>query len=227
MDLIAKAKQAVGKKAADLIEEGMLVGLGTGTTATCFINSLIDRCKKGLDIQAVATSQKSEDQAIRGGIKMVDINTLTYLDICVDGADEIDPMKRMIKGGGGALLREKIVASMSKEMVVMVDESKCVKELGRFPLPIEIVPFGFNSTVAQIVSLGFKGQIRMNNSEHKYITDSGHYIYDVALSKKHLQPEEIHRSLINIPGVVETGFFLGLAGRILVGKSNGEVNLIP
>ena len=132
-------KKAVGYKAAELIEEGMLVGLGTGTTVYYFIEKLIERVSNGLKIQAVSSSLHSAELGQKGGIPMVDINKLSYLDITVDGADEIDPKKRMIKGGGGALLREKILASMSREMVVVVDESKLSHHLGQkklFPLPI-------------------------------------------------------------------------------------------
>ncbi len=226
MDAILKAKQAVGFQAAALVEDGMLVGLGTGSTATCFIDSLIERCNEGLSIQAVATSQRSHDQALNGGIAIVDINSITRLDICVDGADEIDPKKRMIKGGGGALLKEKIVASMSSEMLVLVDDSKCVEKLGTFPLPIEIIPYAFKATLNRLESLGYKGVVRTSKGDRKYVTESGHFIYDVKLSPQHPEPVLIHQEIINIPGVVETGLFLNLAGRVLVGKSDGSVELI-
>ncbi|MEC7839314.1 MAG: ribose-5-phosphate isomerase RpiA [Chlamydiota bacterium] len=225
MNLTEQAKQAVGKKAAEMVEDGMLVGLGTGTTSACFIDSLIERCRQGLNIQAVATSQRSEKQALHGGINIIDVNSTTYLDICFDGADEIDPDKQMIKGGGGALLREKIVASMSKKMIVMVDESKCVTKLGKFPLPIEIIPFGFPSTIEQIQALGFKGQIRTTGRDYKYITDSGHYIYDIVLPSNEVTLQEVHRSLINIPGVIETGLFLGFADSVIIGKADGSIEI--
>jgi ribose 5-phosphate isomerase A len=227
MSWIKEAKKAVGYKAAELVEDGMLVGLGTGSTATYFIDGLIKRCKKGLRIEAVATSRRSQQQAINGGIPVVDINRVSTLDICFDGADEIDPQKRMIKGGGGALLREKIVASMSKEMVVIVDETKCVDKLGKFPLPIEIIPFGYRSIVNKIEQMGYLGQIRMESGNYKYVTDSGHFIYDATLTTKHPELELIQEQIIHIPGVVETGFFFGLAGRVLVGKSDGTVEIIP
>lgn len=226
MNLTNEAKKAVGEEAAAIVEEGMTVGLGTGSTATYFIDSLIKRCAKGLKIEAVATSCQSQQQAINGGIPIVDINSLSALDICFDGADEIDSSKRMIKGGGGALLREKIVASMSKEMVVLVDESKCVESLGTFPLPIEIIPFGYRSVIAKLDQLGYSGKIRMESNQHKYVTDSGHFIYDVNLRPNHKEPEEMHHEIINIAGVVETGLFFNVAGRVLVGKSDGSVELI-
>lgn len=148
-------KKAIGEKAADLIQEGMIVGLGTGSTAYWFIESLIERHKKGLNIQVVASSKKSLEQARKGKLPLIDIDSLSFLDITVDGADEIDPEKRMIKGGGGALLREKIVATMSREMVVIVDESKLVQKLGKQKLPLEILPFGHKGTLHHINQLGF------------------------------------------------------------------------
>lgn len=227
MSWVKEAKKAVGTKAAELVEDGMLVGLGTGSTATCFIESLIKRCQEGLRIEAVATSRRSQQQALNGGIPVIDINRVSTLDICFDGADEIDPQKRMIKGGGGALLREKIVASMSHEMVVIVDETKCVDTLGKFPLPIEIIPFGYRSIVNKIENMGYTGKIRMESGNYKYVTDSGHFIYDAQLSPKHPAPEEIQEQILHIPGVVETGFFFNLAGRVIVGKSDGSVEIIP
>lgn len=225
IDSIAKAKKIVGEKAAAMVEDGMLIGLGTGTTASFFIASLINRCRSGLKITAVATSRASEKQAREGGIPFADINSLTSLDICFDGADEIDPQKRMIKGGGGALLREKIVATMSGEMVVLVDESKLVDKLGSFPLPVEICPFAFTATIARIEELGYKGKLRMVGANQKHITDNGNYIFDIKLSPHSPEPSQIHISLISIPGVVETGFFLEEAGRVLIGKNNGEVEI--
>ncbi|MEM1283015.1 MAG: ribose-5-phosphate isomerase RpiA [Chlamydiota bacterium] len=227
MNWVIKAKKAVGEKAAELVEDGMLVGLGTGSTATAFIESLIKRCQKGLRIEAVATSRRSQQQALNGGIPVFDINRVSTLDICFDGADEIDPKKRMIKGGGGALLREKIVAAMSHEMVVIIDETKCVKELGKFPLPIEIIPFGYRSVIDKLEKLGYNGKVRMESGNYKYVTDSGHFIYDAQLAPKHPKPEQIQEEILHIPGVVETGFFFGLAGRVIVGKSDGSVEIIP
>lgn len=228
MDAIAEAKKAAGHKAAELVEDGMVIGLGTGSTATQFIDSLIKRYKEeGLNIEAVATSKRSQQQAMTGGIPIIDINSITQLDMCFDGADEIDPQKRMIKGGGGALLREKIVASMSKEMVVLIDESKLVKKLGAFPLPLEIIPFGVSATISQVENLGYRGKLRMSTGEYKYVTDSGHFIFDISLTPSHPEPEEIHQALINIPGVVETGLFLNYAGRVFVGKFDGTVEIIP
>lgn len=225
MNQINKAKAAVGKASAELVQDGMVVGLGTGSTAVYFIDHLASRYHQGLKIQAVATSQRSYDQAKSLGIPLLDINALTHIDITIDGADEIDPKKRMIKGGGGALLREKIIAYMSQEMVVIVDENKVVPSLGAFPLPIEIVPFAFSATLHHINEMGYHGILR-KTSERPYITDNGNFIYDVKLKYPCQDPEKVHADIRSIPGVVDTGFFFNLAGRVLVGNENGKVTIL-
>lgn len=226
MDPILQAKKQVGAYAAAMVSDGMTIGLGSGSTAECFIDSLIERCHNGLKIKAVATSERSYHQAMSGGISFVDANKVKQLDLCFDGADEIDPLKRMIKGGGGALLREKIVAGMSEEMIVLVDRNKLVPNFGSFPLPVEIVPFGMASTIAKIEHLGFSGKLRMIRDGSLYITDEGHHIYDIDLGMKSFEPEMIEAELLYIPGVVETGFFLGYAGRVIVGNLDGTVDVI-
>src|SRR5262245_41519549 len=140
------AKKAVGEAAAELIHDDMLVGLGSGTTVFYFVKKLADRCQNGLKIQTVVSSKQTEKLAESLKIPIADINSFMQLDISVDGADEIDPQKRMIKGGGGALLREKIMAKMSRHRITIVDSSKCVSQLGGFPLAVEIFPFGWKST---------------------------------------------------------------------------------
>lgn len=220
------AKDAVGKMAADLIQDGMTVGLGTGSTAACFIRSLIERCHKGLKISAVATSKRSELQARQGGIPILDINFLSSLDIVVDGADEIDHQKRMIKGGGGALLREKIVANMTHQMIVIVDHNKVVDRLGVFPLPVEVVAFANEVTLQKIKAMGYQAEFRREAEGGLYLTDNGNYIIDVKFKEPLLFPERDHRVLRSIPGVVETGFFFNLADRVLVGNEDGTVDII-
>ncbi len=221
------AKAAAGRKAAELIQSGMLVGLGTGTTATYFIARLIERVRTGLEIRAVATSERSQRQAREGDIPMVDVDSITQIDITVDGADEIDREKRMIKGGGGALLREKIVASMSREMVIVVDSSKRVEHLGRFPLPVEIVPFAYRSILFHLNSLGYNGSIRQTPQGTPYRTDNGNLIYDIHLPYPCQNPEEEHERIRAVTGVVDTGFFIKLAGRIIVGYEDGRVEILP
>lgn len=225
-DSLIAAKAAAGKKAAEFIQDGMRVGLGTGSTAFYFIDALVERCRSGLRIEAVATSERSHEQALKGGIRMIDPSMITSLDIAVDGADEIDTRKRMIKGGGGALLREKIIATMSKEMVVIVDEGKCVEALGKFPLPVEIVRFGHSSTISILDKKGYKGDLRKKDGA-PFQTDNGNYIYDITFQRTIADPE-YHESIIKlIPGVVTTGFFFHLAGRVVIGQADGSVKILP
>lgn len=218
-----KIKQAVGYKAAELIQNDMLVGLGTGSTVYYFIEKLIERVRQGLRIKAVSSSIRSAEQAAKGGIQLVDINTLSHLDITVDGADEIDSEKRMIKGGGGALLREKILASMSHEMIVVVDESKLCHQLGKHKLPVEIVSFAHEVTLKKIEKLGYKAAFRKEKDGSLYLTDNGNPIIDITFPSPLASPEKDHDALCKIPGVVETGFFFHLAGRVIIGFEDGQV----
>ncbi|MCY3973932.1 MAG: ribose-5-phosphate isomerase RpiA [Simkaniaceae bacterium] len=219
-------KRAVGTFAADRIENGSLVGLGTGSTVFYFIERLAQRCREGLDITAVASSRRSADQALRGGIRVVDTDGITEVDVTVDGADLIDRDKRMIKGGGGALLREKILAIMSKEMVVIVDESKVVDRLGPALLPVEISPFGYDATVNKIRLLGYRGEARLFDTERPYVTDNGSRIFDIRFTEPMENPETDHDKLIRIPGVLETGMFSNLAHCVLIGTQDGTVRCV-
>lgn len=218
------AKRACGYAAADLVQDGMKVGLGTGSTAFFFIERLIERCKDGLKIQAIATSEASTNQAKAGQIPLIDPHQLVYLDIDIDGADEIDRNKQMIKGGGGALFREKIIASCAKEMVVVVDESKIVDRLGKHRLPIEISPYGYTSIIEKLKRLEVVGDIRKNKNEF-YLTDNKNYILDADIQDYSGDLEELGEKLIRIPGVIETGFFWNLAGRVVVGYSDGRAEV--
>ncbi|HAZ15641.1 MAG TPA: ribose 5-phosphate isomerase A [Parachlamydiales bacterium] len=220
-------KKRLGRAAAELIKSGMRVGLGSGSTAHFFIKRLGELCAEGLAIQAVASSNESEELAKRAGIPLTDINQLSSLDIAVDGADEIDEQKRMIKGGGGALVREKILASMSTEMVVLVEESKLCSLLGKKNLPVEMIPFGIQATCRQIERLGFHGSFRKNKKGDLFITDNHNYIFDIHFPRLREHPERDHASLIQLPGVVDTGFFFHLAGRVLIGFSDGQIVTRP
>lgn len=222
----SRAKEAAGYAAAELIQHGMVVGLGTGSTATFFIKRLVERCREGLKIQAVATSVKSMLLAAEGGIPLLEINSLTSLDVDIDGADEIDPKKRMIKGGGGALVREKIVASMSREMIVVIDRSKLVNDLGKFPLPVEIISFGYRATVNHLERLGYRGVLRQTSDKVLYTTDNGNFIYDIHFNGPIAHPEKEDAAIRAIPGVVDTGFFFHLAGRVIVGNDDGSVEIL-
>jgi ribose 5-phosphate isomerase A len=218
-------KQKVGQKAAEFVQNGMLIGIGTGTTAHYFIESLIGRCQEGLKITAVSTSEKSTSQARSGGIHVLEMDAFTNIDLTIDGADEIDPSKRLIKGGGGALLREKIIASSSNEMIVIADESKLVKHLGSFGLPVEIIPFGYRATLSKLYHLGYLGEIRKNKDGSLYVTDNGNYIFDVHFQPVCSKPEEDQAIISRIPGVVETGLFIDIAGRIIIGFKDGRVEV--
>lgn len=220
------AKVAAGRKAAQLIQDGMVVGLGSGSTAECFIDSLIQRCQKGLKVQAVSSSRASTDRAKKGGIEVLDINTVKRIDVTVDGADEIDAKKRMIKGGGGAHLREKILAAASQEMVVVVDESKVVASIGTKKLPIEVVFFGSVATKKKIEKLGYPAHWRLNADETLFITENGNLLLDLHFPSPPKNPEEMDAELHHIPGVVETGFFFHMAGRVIVGYNDGDIKIL-
>lgn len=220
-------KKAVGYKAAELVQEGMLIGLGTGSTAFFFIERLIQRCEDGLQIHAVASSEHSYKQAKTGKIPLINIEKISALDMTFDGADEIDPQKRMIKGGGGAHVREKIIANMSHELVVIVDESKLVQDLGKCKLPVEVLPFAHLVTLHNIEKAGYKAEFRTLADNSLFVTDNNHFIIDIHFDKPCKHPEQDHEILIHIPGVIDTGFFFNLAGRVVVGFSDGQVVVKP
>lgn len=216
------AKKAAGHAAAELIQDGMLVGLGTGSTAAFFIEALGKKCREeGLQITALATSLQSMRQAKSVGIPLLESETITILDITVDGADEIDLHKNMIKGGGGALLKEKILAKSSHEMVVIVDQTKLVENLGAFPVPVEIATFAYQTTLKRLTDCGYKSTIRLNRDHSFYLTDSGHYIIDIQFDCPIVDPSLENNRLRDIVGVLETGIFLNMAGRVIVGYEDG------
>jgi ribose 5-phosphate isomerase A len=219
----ASIKKSVGYKAAELIQEDMLVGIGTGSTVHFFIEKLGQRCSEGLKIQAVSSSSRSSKEAQAKGIPLIDIEKVTTLDITVDGADEIDPQKRLIKGAGGAHVREKILATMSRELVIIADESKLVDALGRAKLPVEILPFAHAATLYHMKKAGYKSVIRRTKEGSFFITDNNNLLVDIHFTKTLSQPEKEHETLMRIPGVVDTGFFFHLAGRIIVGFSDGQI----
>jgi len=218
-----KAKKLAAEKAVTYLQDGMLIGIGTGSTVFYFIEALIKRCQHGLKIKAISSSSRSTEQALTGGVIFEDINLIKHIDLTIDGTDEIDPQFRMIKGGGGALLREKILASCSSQMIVIADETKLVNQLGKQKLPVEILPFASLTTIEHINKLGFEGVLRKNQDGTPYITDNKNYIYDIFYPNLIKTPEEDHIKLISIPGVIETGFFFNLAKKIIVGYENGDI----
>lgn len=225
--LIAIAKKGAAEKAATFIEEGMQVGLGTGSTAAYFIEALGNRVRQGLKITAVATSQETMRQAQKLNIPLLDPDSITSLDITVDGADEIDPSNAMIKGGGGALLREKLLAHSSRKMIVIVDETKLVDHLGAHPLPIEIAPFAYQTTLKRLEEKGYRGKFRLTHEKQLFVTDNGNYIMDLQLSTPILNAPLLEQDLKKIAGVLETGLFYNLAGNVMIGYEDGLVRIKP
>jgi ribose 5-phosphate isomerase A len=219
-----RGKQEAARRALEYVRPGMKLGLGTGTTARHFVDLVGERVKAGLEVRCVGTSVATESQARGLGIPLAALDDLLELDLTVDGADEIDPKLRLIKGGGGALLREKIVAAASKRMVVIADSSKLVAELGAFPLPVEVVPFGLASTRRHIeraaAELGLAGPIRLRGGSSPFVTDGGHYILDCSLGAI-AEPERLGKTLSQIPGVVEHGLFVGFARTAIIAGAEG------
>jgi ribose 5-phosphate isomerase A len=213
-------KRAAAGRAAALVTNGMRLGLGTGSTAAHFITALGERVRGGLDVIGVPTSEATRRQAEREGIRLTTLDDAPELDLTIDGADEMDASLRLIKGGGGALLREKIVAAASRRMVVIADGSKRVDRLGRFPLPIEVVPFGIEATRRAIV----RAVDRSAANGGPFATDGGHYILDAHLGAIDA-PEALAAALATIPGVVEHGLFLGLATGAILATDAGLVEI--
>lgn len=219
-------KRAAAARAMSFVEPGMRLGLGTGSTARHFVELLADRVRAGLKVLAVPTSEATRAQAAAAGIALASLDEVPELDLTVDGADEIAPDLTLIKGGGGALLREKIVATASARMVVIADESKWVDQLGRFPLPIEIAPFGATATrravEAAVAEVGCPGPapLRKTSNGHAFVTDGGHWLIDAPLQRI-ADPPRLAARLSAIPGVMEHGLFIGLARTAIVAGAAG------
>lgn len=219
-------KRAAAARAVEFVRSGMRLGLGTGSTARHFVELLGERVRAGLKVSAVATSQATRAQAERLGIALTTLDQTPELDLTVDGADEIAPDLNLIKGGGGALLREKIVAAASERMVVIADESKWVNMLGRFPLPIEIVPFGATvtrraiETVAAAAGCPGPAPLRQAQDGHAFVTDGGHWLVDAQLQRI-ADPQALAARLAVIPGVMEHGLFIGLAQTAIIAGPSG------
>jgi ribose 5-phosphate isomerase A len=219
-------KRGAAEKAAEMIESGMAVGLGTGSTAEHFVRALSKRVREGVKIKATSTSERTETLARELGIPMLSLDELGSPDITVDGADEVDGELRLIKGGGGALLREKMVAAASKHMVVIADWSKRVEALGTFPLPVEIVTFAPHTTMRRIAEAaahcGCRGNLtRLRGGEaHPFRTDQGNFIADIDCEFIP-NPDELARVLSGVAGVVEHGLFIGLCQTLILGHTHG------
>lgn len=223
-------KRLAAEKAVEDVLPGMKLGIGTGSTAEHFVRALGARVRDGLEVVGVPTSERTHALAQQEGIRLATLEELPELDLTVDGADEIDPSMALIKGGGGALLREKIVAAASTRMIVIADETKLVDVLGQFPLPIEVVPFGLGATRKAIetafTTLGISGPLTLRGGdEHPFVTDGGHFILDASLERIPDAPA-LADKLVAIPGVVEHGLFIGLATKAYVAGADGVKTIV-
>ncbi|HWB93811.1 MAG TPA: ribose-5-phosphate isomerase RpiA [Puia sp.] len=217
-------KKIAAGKAIEYIRSGMTLGLGTGSTAYWAIRGIGDMVKNGLSVRAIATSIQSEELARELNIPLLPFSEIDHLDITIDGADEVDPQFNLIKGGGGALLREKIVASATRLYIIIVDESKLVGQLGRFPLPVEVAPFGWELTQRRLAELGCTLRRRMAGDQ-PFLTDNQHYILDCSFGAIP-DPAGLHRRVSDITGVMEDGFFIDMASIVIAGSPNGDARVL-
>jgi ribose 5-phosphate isomerase A len=226
---IDKAKFVAAKRAAEFVESGMRVGLGTGSTAAWLVRCLGEKVREeGLRFRGVPTSTRTADLAREVGIEVISLDEAKWLDLTIDGADEFDSDLSLIKGGGGALLQEKIVATASDQMVVIADAAKEVESLGSFPLPVEVIPFGWQTSQALIEEMlvsmdvmGRKATLRMNG-ERPYVTDEGNHILDLHLGRIG-NARQLAMVLNQVPGVVENGLFIDICDRVVIGFGDGRV----
>ena len=229
-DPAQRAKRAAGRRGAELVEDGMRVGLGTGSTAEHLIARLGERVRdEGLRFVGVATSQGTATLAREAGLRVVELDEVEWLDLAIDGADEFDARLNLIKGGGGALLHEKIVAAASERMVVIADASKGVGALGAFPLPVEVVSFGWRATralleeaMAGLDVMGTEAQRRMGADGEPFVSDGGNYIVDLRLGRI-ADPARTSLAINQIPGVVDNGLFVDMCDEVLIGFGDGTV----
>jgi ribose 5-phosphate isomerase A len=223
-------KLEAARRALELIESGMALGLGTGSTASLLVRELGDRLRDGslTDLRCVPTSRATATLAEAEGLRLSTLEETPALDLTLDGADEVDPEWNLIKGGGGSLLREKIVAQASRQLAILVDDSKLVSRLGeRWALPVEVIPFGWKTHAAHLEALGGKPTLRLGRDGAPFVTDEGNYTLDVDFSgagpgRGLGDPVRLHREIRSRAGVVETGLFLGLATILVVGSKRGS-----
>ncbi len=219
-------KRRAAARALEEVRGGMKLGLGTGSTARHFVELLGEKVRGGLDVIGVPTSEATRADAERCGVRLTTLDQIDHLDLTVDGADEVDVRLDLIKGGGGALLREKIVAAASDRMIVIADESKWVEQLGRFPLPVEVIPFGLSATRRAIekalTQVGAAGELKLRSGKdgHAFVTDGGHWIVDAHLGRIPDAPR-LAELLAAIPGVVEHGLFIGIASTVVLAGAEG------
>jgi ribose 5-phosphate isomerase A len=217
------AKKAAAEAACAHVREDTIVGLGTESTADFAVRHLGERVKQGLRFRGVPTSLKTEALARQVGIPLVDLNDVESIDVTIDGADEVDPKLDLIKGLGGALLREKIVASLTQRQIIVVDPSKMVTKIGtKSPLPVEVLPFGYRVVERRLLKLGMHPTLRQKEGK-PVVTDNGNLVLDVRFPQGIDDARTLERDLNNLPGVVENGLFLGMTWRVVIGEADGKV----
>ena len=210
-------KEAVGRASVQFVREGNIVGLGTGSTAFYAVQALAERVRAGLKIRGIPTSLATRDLAASLGIPLTTLEEFQQIDVTIDGADEFDPQLNLIKGGGGALLREKIIASASRQVVIIADSTKQVPMLGQFPLPVEVIPFAEVLVAKKISALGATVKLRKRKDQTVFVTDEGHHILDCHFGQVP-DPPALARELSDMPGIVEHGLFIGMASVLLIAK---------
>lgn len=219
-------KQVAGRRAAEFVQPGMRVGLGTGSTVFFTLERLAERVREGLDIVGVPTSVDTQTKARAMGVPLADLGEVEWLDVTIDGADEIDGAFHMIKGGGGALLREKVVASITRREIIVVGAEKLVTRLGAFPLPVEVVPFAHEVVQRALLGRGAEVVRRCGPGGGAYVTDNGNWILDCRFQGGIPDPAALERELDLIPGVVESGLFVGLAHTLVIGNADGSARVL-
>lgn len=212
-------KRLAAAASLQYLEDGQVVGLGTGSTATLVIRGIAERVRSGLRVRGIPTSRHTRDLAIELGIPLTSLDDVQAIDVTIDGADEIDPQLNLIKGAGGALLREKIIASASRRLVIVADSSKQVATLGRGPLPVEVIGFAQALVAKRIAELGATATLRRDRRGEVYVTDEGHHLLDCRFDRI-ADPAGLARALTEMPGVVEHGLFVGMASVALVAKGS-------
>ncbi len=226
MNVRDEVKKEAGSYAAKLIQAGMTVGLGTGSTAFWFITALAARIKdEGLPCRGVPTSLSTRQLATGLGIPLVALNDVEFVDVDIDGADEIDPRLNLIKGGGGALLQEKMVAAASKKLIIIAGHDKLVSQLGVFPLPLEVIPYGWKQ-VQRVIETNYNVTVKIRSSgQQSFVTDHGHYILDCYFQQI-TDPALLSSELNNIPGIVENGLFINMTSMAVIGKPDGSIETL-
>jgi ribose 5-phosphate isomerase A len=217
---LEREKADAAARAVEFVQAGMRVGLGTGSTAAYAVKLLGAKVRAGLAVTGVPTSERTRALAESERIPLTDFTQGVAIDLTIDGADEADRKLRLIKGGGGALLREKVVASVSRRVVIISDSTKVVDRLGRFPLPVEVVRFAWPVVAARLADLGAKPKLRVAPGDAPFVTDEGHYILDAGFGAID-DPERLASAIDGIPGVVGHGLFIGLAHTLVVGRGGG------